>query len=83
MSVQIANAVGLAGSVLMVAGYLYSNIARRIDLRLFNALNLVGSILLIYSLSIAFNLASMTLEIVWGLIAAFGLVRALRMRARP
>lgn len=83
MSAAVANAIGLLGSLLMVIGYIYSNVARRIDLRWFNALNLIGSLLLIYSLSIAFNLASMVLEIVWGLIATFGLVKALRARARP
>ena len=77
MSLGLANLVGLIGSALMVFGYAYSNIAKRMDYVLFNTLNLVGSILLILSLSVAFNLASMLLEIVWGLIAAAGLAKAL------
>jgi hypothetical protein len=80
MSVGLANLVGLIGSALMVFGYAYSNVAKRMNYVLFNALNLVGSILLILSLSVAFNLASMLLEIVWGLIAAAGLAKALLAR---
>lgn len=81
MSLMLGTIVGLIGSALMVVGYAYSNLSPRMNYVLFNALNLVGSLFLILSLSIQFNLASMLLEIVWGLIAAFGLVKALRRRA--
>ena len=47
---------------------------------LFNLLNLVGSLLLIWSLTVHFNLASMTLEIVWTIIALLGLVKALKRK---
>lgn len=77
MSLAVANLVGLVGSALMVVGYAYSNLSRAMNYVWFNALNLVGSVLLILSLSVAFNLASMLLEIVWGLIAALGLLKAL------
>jgi len=80
VTLDLADLSGLAGSVLMVVGYLYSNVARRLNFVLFNALNLAGSAFLIASLSVHFNLSVMLLEIVWGLIAAFGLVRALRGR---
>ena len=83
MSLWFANLVGLVGSVLMVAGYAYSNVARQVDYRLFNALNLVGSLLMILSLSVAFNLAAMLLEVTWGLIAALGLAKALRGGRAP
>jgi hypothetical protein len=72
-----ADLVGIVGGALMVFGYAYSNVATRLNYVLFNAVNLVGSVLLILSLSVAFNLASMLLEIVWGLIAAAGLAKAL------
>lgn len=80
MSDTLANVVGLAGSALFIAAYLYSNVARAIDFRLFNAANLVGAVLLIASLSVHFNLAAMVLEVSWALIAAFGLVKALAGR---
>lgn len=83
MTSWLADAVGLAGSAVLVAGYAYSNMAARVNFVLFNALNLVGALLLFISLCVHFNLASMLLEIVWSGIALFGLVKALRARASP
>lgn len=81
MSLLVANIVGLLGSALMVGAYAYSNLAARIDYLLFNALNLVGSLLLLASLTVSFNLASMLLEIVWAAIALVGTVRAYARRS--
>jgi hypothetical protein len=80
-----ADIVGLVGSALFVAGFAYANLASALDKRLFNAVNLVGSILLLTSLSVHFNLAATVLESAWGLIAFAGLVAALRRpgAARP
>lgn len=80
MSPWLADAVGLVGSAVLVAGYAYSNMAARVNFALFNALNLVGALLLMVSLSVHFNLASMLLEIVWSAIALLGLAKALRSR---
>ena len=77
MSGKLADIVGLIGSALFIAAFLYSNIAKTIDFRLFNAVNLVGAVLLIASLSVHFNLAAMVLEVSWAVIAAFGLVKVL------
>jgi hypothetical protein len=44
----------------------------------FNGLNLVGSVMLGASLTVHYNMASMALEIVWGTVALFGLMKALR-----
>ena len=76
MSLGWADAAGLAGGAIMVTAFAYSNLTRAVDFRLFNALNLAGAALMIASLSVAFNLAAMTLEIVWALIALFGLAKA-------
>lgn len=81
MTLDLANVIGLIGSALMVIGYAYSNIARTINFAVFNLLNLVGAALLIGSLTVHFNMASMALEIVWAAIALFGLVQVLRRRA--
>lgn len=75
-----ADVVGMFGSALMIIAYAYSNLAKRIDFLLFNMLNLIGALLLITSLAVHFNLASMTLEIVWAIIALFGIVQVLRRR---
>ena len=80
ISPLVANIIGLIGSALFITGFAYANMAKTMDKVLFNALNLVGAILLLISLSVSFNLAATVLEVVWGLIAAFGLFSAWRAR---
>lgn len=80
MNPVLADGLGLLGSALMLAAYAYSNIARPLRLVPFNLLNLVGSLLLIVSLTVHFNLASLLLEIAWSVIALAGLAQALRKR---
>ncbi|PZU08176.1 hypothetical protein [Sphingomonas sp.] len=82
MNPVLADVIGLAGSALMVVAYAYSNMARKVDFLLFNLLNLVGSLLLIVSLLVHFNLASMLLEIVWSIIAALGLAKVWVQRSK-
>ena len=82
MNGTLADIVGLAGGALMVFGYAYSNVAKPVDFILFNAVNLIGAVMLGASLFVHFNLASFVLEIVWGGIALFGLGKALLARGR-
>lgn len=81
MTFDLANIVGLVGSFMMIVAYAYSNMAKTINFLTFNLLNLFGALLLIASLTVHFNMASMALEIVWAMIALFGLVQVLRRRA--
>lgn len=81
ISALAADIIGIVGSILFIGGFTYANIAKSMDKVLFNALNLVGAILLLISLSVHFNLAAVVLEIAWGFIAAIGLIRALRAKA--
>ena len=83
LSPLAADIVGLAGSALFIAGFLYANAAEPLNKLWFNALNLAGAVLLLISLSVHFNLAATVLESAWGLIALVGLVRALAARRRP
>ncbi|KFG90108.1 Permease [Sphingobium herbicidovorans NBRC 16415] len=78
MTLDLANIVGLIGSSMMVIAYAYSNMAKVLNFTLFNLLNLVGALLLICSLTVHFNVASMALEVVWAVIALIGLAKALR-----
>lgn len=78
MNPDSADVIGIIGSVIFVGAFAYVNAAQKLNKLLFNALNLVGAILLIYSLSVHFNLASMLLETAWGFIALWGLMKALR-----
>lgn len=77
MTLDFANVIGMIGSGLMVIAYAYSNMAKVLNFTLFNLLNLAGSLLLIYSLTVHFNVASMALEIVWALIALASLGKVL------
>ncbi len=82
MTGDLANIIGMVGSALMVGAYAYSNIADPMNLVLFNLLNLIGALLLIVSLTVHFNMASMALEIVWAIIALLGLARTMWQRKR-
>jgi len=82
MSFDLANIVGLIGSAIMVIAFAYSNLTKRMNLVLFNLLNLLGALMLGASLTVHFNMASLALEIVWAAIALFGLVKALTGRAQ-
>ena len=83
MTLDLASIIGLIGSSLMVIAYSYSNMAKRLNFTLFNLLNLIGALLLIYSLTVHFNVASMALEVVWAVIAIIGLAKALRKGKAP
>ena len=78
MTFDLANVIGLIGSALMVVAYAYSNMAKTLNFVIFNAMNLIGALLLIWSLTVHFNLASMALEVVWAAIALLGLGNALK-----
>lgn len=78
LSPLAANVVGLIGSGLMVVAYAYSNMAAKMNFLFFNLLNLVGSLMLIASLTVHFNVASMAMEIVWAIIAVLGLIKVMR-----
>lgn len=80
MTFDWATIVGLVGSALFVGGFAYANAADELDKVLFNLINLVGAVLLLISLFVHFNLAAFVLEVCWGLIAFYGLLKAVADR---
>ncbi len=72
-----ADIIGFIGMFCIVAAYAYSNLTKEMNLLMFNAINLIGAILLMVSLTVNFNLPSMVLEIIWMSIAIFGIIKAL------
>ena len=80
MNGTLADIIGICGSILFIGAFLYANRAEAMDKLLFNALNLIGAILLLISLSVHFNLAAVILEAAWAMIALTGLISALRAR---
>ena len=80
MTFDWANLIGLIGSAIFIAAFAYANAAERLNKLWFNAANLIGALLLLWSLSVHFNLAAFVLELAWGTIALAGLIAALRAR---
>ena len=79
-----ADVIGITGSILFIIGFAYANLAKAMDQLLFNALNFVGAVLLLISLSVHFNLAAFVLEVAWGTIALLGVGKALwDRRSKP
>lgn len=77
MTLDWANVIGLMGSLLFIVAFAYANQAKQLNKLLFNAVNLLGAVLLLTSLAVHFNLAAFVLEVAWAVIAFVGLVRAL------
>lgn len=73
-----ADIIGFIGSFCIVAAFAYSNMTKSMNLLLFNIVNFIGAALLAISLTVNYNLPTMVLEIVWMIIALFGIVKALR-----
>ena len=82
MSPLLGDIIGLSGSALFIGAFAYANVAGELDKLWFNAINLIGAVLLLTSLSVSFNLAAFVLESAWAVIAAWGLLVAVRARRR-
>ena len=73
---------GLIGVAMMLAAYALSAMGRiRVDAWPALTVNLIGALLVLWSLRYAFNLAAFIMETAWGLVALAGLVKlALKKR---
>ncbi|MBS0225830.1 MAG: hypothetical protein JSS25_05770 [Proteobacteria bacterium] len=72
---------GLAGSVLIVAGFFLLQIGRlRGDGPIYQLINLFGALAILVSLIGGFNISVFLLESIWALIALYGLARSFRSR---
>ncbi len=80
LSPYAANLIGFAGSFFIVAAFAYSNLTAQMNALWFNAANFLGAALLTISLMVNYNLPTLVLEIVWMMIALFGIGKALRSR---
>lgn len=80
MSPLAADLIGFSGSFCIVAAYAYNSATDRVDPFLYNGINLAGALLLGLSLTVNYNLPSLVLEIVWTIVAVYGLTRAWRRR---
>ena len=82
MTLDWANVVGLLGSFLFIVAFAYANQAQQLNKLLFNAVNLIGAVLLLTSLAVHFNLAAFVLEAAWAVIALLGIIQAVRAQRK-
>ena len=81
MTVHLYDLIGLAGVVCVVGTYFLSQIGRMdVNRPAYPAINAVGAVLILVSLTYSFNLASAVIEGFWLAISLVGLVRALKTR---
>ncbi len=77
MSVSLSDGIGLIGTAIVVVVY-FLNIRGSMPSEgwLYSLLNLVGAGLIFVSLLRAWNFSAAAIEIFWGAISIYGLVRA-------
>ncbi len=83
-SLTIADAIGSFGALVVVSAYFATQMRmmNSEDL-MFPILNLLGSVLIVYSLLQNFNLASMLIEGFWIIISLIGILQYFRLSKAP
>ncbi len=81
MHVELVKLGGIVGVFLVLMAYLLLQADRlkQNDLRYILA-NMMGSILILFTFSIQWNLCSFLIELSWLLISLYGLARALKLK---
>lgn len=76
-----ANIVGISGTILIVLAYFLVQFDKLdINCATYNWLNFFGSVLLPFSLSVHFNLASFVIELFWIAASLIGLYKVWRRK---
>ncbi len=82
-NLTIVDAVGSFGALIVVAAYFATQMRlMNSDDLAFPLVNLLGSVLIVYSLLQNFNLASMLIEGFWIIISIIGIFQHFRLRSR-
>lgn len=78
-----ANIIGMIGTTAVVGAYFLLQVDK-IDAKglAFNLVNLVGAILLLLSLLVHFNLASLVIEVFWIIASVVGLYQYFRRESK-
>lgn len=80
-SLTIVDAIGSFGALIVVAAYFATQMRMmNSDDLAFPVVNLLGSVLIVYSLLKNFNLASMLIEGFWIVISIIGIIQHVRLR---
>lgn len=76
MIVVISNAIGILGVILLLIAYFLLQVDKILSSDyIYTGLNLVGSLLILYSLFYAWNLPAVIIETAWAIISIIGIVR--------
>ena len=80
----LPDAVGIFGSLLIVIAY-FANLRGALPSTslAYSLLNLIGALLILFSLWWAWNTAAAVMEGFWAAISAYGLTRAIFLRDQP
>ncbi|UAB89019.1 hypothetical protein I5192_17685 [Ruegeria sp. SCSIO 43209] len=80
-SLTVVDAIGSFGALIVVAAYFATQmrVMNSEDLA-FPLVNLIGSVLIVFSLLQNFNLASMLIEGFWIIISVIGIIQYYRLR---
>ncbi len=78
---EVADPVGLVGVVFLLFAYFFLSTGRWIsDSFSYQIYNLIGAVLILYSLCFHWNLSSFVIEIAWVAISIIGLIRIIMNR---
>ena len=80
----LADIIGMAGTTLVVGAFFLLQLNKVSPKGLmYNLMNLIGALFLLFSLCINFNLASFVIEIFWIAASLIGLVKYRQHRQQP
>ncbi len=78
---EIADLIGLIGVVLLLIAYFYLSIGRwSSDSLMYQFYNLLGALLILFSLCFHFNLSSFVIEVAWVVISLIGIIRIMQAK---
>ncbi|WP_299947534.1 hypothetical protein [uncultured Ruegeria sp.] len=80
-NLTVVDAIGSFGALIVVAAYFATQMRMmNSDDLAFPVVNLIGSVLIVFSLMQNFNLASMLIEGFWIIISVIGIIQYFRLR---
>ncbi len=78
---ELPNIIGIIGVAMILSGYFFSQTHDKFTKTIYySSLNLLGAILILFSLFYHWNLASVIIEIFWILISCLGIIRFIKRR---
>lgn len=80
---SLPDCIGLIGVILTLIAYFFLQIdLMSQDGVSFSLLNLIGSVLILFSLYYVWNTAAASMEAAWLLISCYGLIKSLHLRRK-